>query len=268
MEHYCLALNYVYRLSETDPLPSSAQLLMFHLLHENYLRGNPDTLRLSDRELSFRTGLSKNTITDAKRILKNRGLINFKTDRDKPKKATTYTILFSETLGQKIVQKVGQKRLVCYTLNQTFCSNLPSTTLSLPTEQSNLKKTNSSSSGCARDEGGMSEKVESRENREAAAEMWRYYAGEELSSDYLRDELARLIDYHGRETVKVALQEFAKSKGERFGYFEKILQTVLKRKGGKNYVRKPTATCRQHDTPKPEICDGTNYDGNPDELPF
>ena len=86
--------------------------------------------------------------------------------------------------------------------------------------------------------------------REAAAELWRYYAGKELPSDYLRDELARLIDTHGRETVKVALQEYAKSNGERFSYFEKILQTVLKKKGGKKDERKPierapTATYRK-----------------------
>ena len=287
MDNYCHALNYVYRLFDTDPPPSSAQLVMLRLLHEYFLRGNSGAVRISDRELSFRTGLCKNTITDAKRILKNRGLIDFKTDRDKPKKATTYTILFSETLGQTLGQKVGQKRLVCYTLNQDFCPNTPPInnpnethcpttsispiTQSLPTEVN--KPTEKTSSSWRGREEGVGESGEKPEKREAAADLWRYYAGKELPSDYLRDELARLIDTHGRETVKVALQEFAKSNGERFSYFEKILQTVLKKKGGKKDERKPndrapTATYRKRDTSKPEVCDTDNYDGNPDKLPF
>ena len=125
MESYCDALSYIYELFKVNPPASSAQLVMLHLLHENYCLGNTGTVHISDREPGLRTRLSKQTITEAKRTLKNRGLIDFKTDRDKPHKATTYTILISEKVGQTVGQRVGQtlgqrvgqQSFVSYTLN-------------------------------------------------------------------------------------------------------------------------------------------------------
>ena len=109
MVYYCDALNCAYELFRIDPPAPSAQLVYFHLLHQNYCLGNPGTVQITDRELSLRTRLSKQSITEAKRILKNRGLIDFKTNRDKPHKATTYTLnFFSEMVGQQVGQRVGQ----------------------------------------------------------------------------------------------------------------------------------------------------------------
>lgn len=131
MESYCDALSYIYKLFRENPPTSSAQLVMLHLLHENYCLGNTGTVLISDRELGLRTRLSKQTITEAKRTLKNRGLIDFKTDRDKPHKATTYTILISEKVGQAVGQRVGQTlgqrvgqtSFISYTLNEAQSTN-------------------------------------------------------------------------------------------------------------------------------------------------
>lgn len=124
MVTYCDALNCAYELFRIDPPAPSAQLVYLHLLHQNYCLGNPGTVQISDRELSLRTRLNKQSITEAKRTLKNRGLIDFKTDRDKPHRATTYILnFFSETLGQGLGQKVGQT--LGQTLGQSPCLRSP-----------------------------------------------------------------------------------------------------------------------------------------------
>lgn len=109
MATYYDGLNYIYRLFADSPPPSSAQLVILHLLHENNRCKNTGTVQISDRELGLRTRLSKQTITDAKRTLKNLGLIDFKTDKDKPNKVTIYTLKFFFGLGQKVGQTLGQE---------------------------------------------------------------------------------------------------------------------------------------------------------------
>ena len=78
MATYYDALNDFYRLNEQERLVSSAQLVYLHLLHINNCHGNSGYIQVSDRELEYRTKLNKNTITTAKRILKNRNFIDFK----------------------------------------------------------------------------------------------------------------------------------------------------------------------------------------------
>lgn len=113
MRSYYDALDDFYKLNERQPLQSSAQLVYLHLLHVNERLGNMGTVRISDRELELRTRLSKQTITDVKRNLKNVGLIDFQTDRTRPAKGTTYLLKFFTDLagtvaGQKVGQQVGQ----------------------------------------------------------------------------------------------------------------------------------------------------------------
>ena len=109
MATYYDGLNYIYKWFEDESCSASAQLTVLHLLHENNRHGNTGTVQISDRELGHRTSLSKQTITEAKRTLKNRGLIDFKTDRSKPRQPTTYTLTFFNELGQNVGQSVGQK---------------------------------------------------------------------------------------------------------------------------------------------------------------
>ena len=68
-------LNAFFLENEIDPLPPSAQLLYLHLLHENNRLQNPCRFRMSEARLADMTGLSRQTIANAKRLLKNRGLV-------------------------------------------------------------------------------------------------------------------------------------------------------------------------------------------------
>ena len=111
MATYYDALNDFYKSNEQERLVSSAQLVYLHLLHINNCHGNSGYVQVSDRELEYRTKLNKNTITTAKRILKNRGLIDFKTNAKKPHEGTIYTLTFfvlGQALGQTTIQTAGQ----------------------------------------------------------------------------------------------------------------------------------------------------------------
>lgn len=105
MATYYDGLNNFHKLNEQNPLQSSAQLVYLHLLHLNNCLGNCGVIQISDRALGLRTSLNKNTVTEAKRQLKNRGLIDFKTDRNK---TTTYSLsFFSEKVGHEVGHEVG-----------------------------------------------------------------------------------------------------------------------------------------------------------------
>lgn len=122
MATYYDGLNDFHKLIELKRPPSSAQLLGLHLLHLNNRNGNSGSVQISDRELIFRTNLSKQTVTEAKRYLKNIGWLDFSTDKHK---GTTYTLtFFSEEVGHQLGHKVGHQlghkaghsSLVSYTL--------------------------------------------------------------------------------------------------------------------------------------------------------
>lgn len=76
---YFQALNYFFQFAQFRNLPASARLTYLAILHKwNGFRRAP-SFALSDRELSQLTGLGiGRTITQAKRLLKNVGLIDFK----------------------------------------------------------------------------------------------------------------------------------------------------------------------------------------------
>lgn len=124
MPSYYDALNDAYKLFELNPPASSTQLVYLHLLHLNNRLGNGGQVQISDRELSFRTKLSQDSITKAKRTLKNLGLIDFSSKHGKSKQVTVYTVTFFsekavqiavQRVGQKAVQIAGQSGLVPYT---------------------------------------------------------------------------------------------------------------------------------------------------------
>ena len=85
-------LNEAFAFFELNSLQSSAQLVHLHLLHLNNSYGNIGQFCISDNRLSLLTGLSKDTITKAKRILKNLGLIDFESDKKKPRLGTLYML--------------------------------------------------------------------------------------------------------------------------------------------------------------------------------
>lgn len=117
MVSYYDRLKDAFQLFEKKSPASSARLLGLYLLHLHNANMNCGTIQVTDRELANLTGLSKNTITESKRTLKNLGLIDFKTDKSTPAKMTTY--FFSETLGQGVGQTLGQTLgqagFVCHT---------------------------------------------------------------------------------------------------------------------------------------------------------
>lgn len=85
-------LNEFFRRIEVEPLTPSAQLVYLHILHENNRLQNPNRFRCTDTRLIGTTGLSANTITSAKRTLKNRGYLDFKTDKDARRAGTLYIL--------------------------------------------------------------------------------------------------------------------------------------------------------------------------------
>ena len=83
-------LNYAFEKFEKLKLPSSAQLLYLHILHIDNCLGRTGQVRCSDSTITVKTGLSPNTVTTAKRTLKNYGLLDFKTAKKNPRAGTLY----------------------------------------------------------------------------------------------------------------------------------------------------------------------------------
>ena len=73
-----------------SPMNAAAQLIYLHLLHR--IDQKRCEIEVTDRELMELTGLPKQVVTDAKRRLKSKGLIDFKTDRANPRAGTIYRL--------------------------------------------------------------------------------------------------------------------------------------------------------------------------------
>ena len=85
---YWQALNECF---DEGDVPAQAQLIGYKLLALFNRRMFPESLLLSDRELMSLTNIkSGQTIVDARRRLKNAGLIDFQTSKSKP---TRYQLL-------------------------------------------------------------------------------------------------------------------------------------------------------------------------------
>lgn len=92
MDSYYDRLNDFFRRAESEQLPAAQQLVMLHLLHINNRAGNLGHFTCTDERLIQLTGLKKFAITQAKRALKNRGLIDFTTSKAAPRTGTHYLI--------------------------------------------------------------------------------------------------------------------------------------------------------------------------------
>lgn len=124
MPTYYDALNDFHRRNATQPLHSAAQLLYLHLLHMNNCLGNRGQVKATDRQLEELLRVTRPTITQAKRQLKNAGLIDFESPKS-PRTGTLYRLpfftatdfsqnpkanaaIFSQSLSQNLSQSVSQ----------------------------------------------------------------------------------------------------------------------------------------------------------------
>ena len=99
-------LNYAFEKFAELALPSSAQLVYLHILHEDNCFGRTGQVSIADRSLLVKTGLSKSTLTDAKRRLKSCGLLDFKPNVKDPHNGTPYTLPNIE--GRAVGRAVGR----------------------------------------------------------------------------------------------------------------------------------------------------------------
>ncbi len=258
MATYYDGLNDFYKFNESRPLQSSAQLVYLHLLHENNRLGNSGTFQLSDRELEIRTSLSKNTITEAKRTLKNRGLIDFKTYRNNPNKGTTYTLLFfaevgqlvGQEVGQTLGQRVGQPSLVPYTAHA---------------KDLRLKTEENEDEARARElkEANKLKEVNARTCEMDVHELWEYETGFKLTGS-VAYELETLERTYGRESFHAALIKAVASKDSarlRFNYFKSILEG---KKGDKKLERERVDKNQRRNEREYEVPDYSNVPWNDD----
>lgn len=251
MATYYDALNDFHKLNEQEPLASSAQLLYLHLLHTNNRHGNSGHVQVSDRELGHRTRLSKQTITEAKRILKSAGLIDFTAEKGNPRAGTSYALtFFSEKVGQLVGQSVGQN--LGQTLGQKvgqssrYKSIFTNESLDKDLRQKKETKDITSTTTTARTR-DTSSNVTSSVDMDIH-EVWEYETGQPLRGS-VAFELERLAnaDFEGvREAIIAAVK--ANSKGTvSFNYFKAVYENAkgnptpkanpLSQKGGEKSER-------------------------------
>lgn len=218
MATYYDGLNAFFKLNEANPLASSAQLVYLHLLHINNREWNTGSIRVSDGELRTRTRLSKQTITEAKRILKNLGLIDFKTNRNKPREGTDYTLTFfaNQEVGHEVGQKVGQK--VGCKVGRTFIDlNSPKNI----TEEFKIKDINSDTRMRVNKEIDQLDEV---------ADYWdREIRGARLTMEHL-SWLKKLLEAHGATWVKEAMKVASDINDSPYGVSIALLKGVIERK--------------------------------------
>ena len=94
-ESYCEAM----KLDEMIELPQSALVIYLRILHIYRSSGHNGILFLSDNDLKRLTHFSQQTITDSKRLLKNKGFIDFQSVKGCP---TRYLIPLYYTLEHQL----------------------------------------------------------------------------------------------------------------------------------------------------------------------
>ena len=212
MANYFDGLNDFYKLNEQERLVSSAQLVYLHLLHINNRSGNGGYVQVSDRELETMTSLAKQSITRAKQTLKNRGLVDFKTERGKP---TTFTLKFfvvehqvGHPVGHLVGQNVGQSSRL---------SINPKPNTQNKTEETRIYNDN--------------DDARTRDTKEVddLLEYWDSELGGGRLSFEHQSEIATLAKRHGFEWVKAAMNEASDANGSRYGLNMRLFRGVVER---------------------------------------
>lgn len=165
----------------------------------------PENLPISDRELMRRTGIkSTRTIFEARRRLKNAGLIDFKVQKGKE---TVYRLcLAGETVGKQLVNS-------CQTPKENSYIRARAPNPCPPVSSS------SSARARASEPTGVDE----------LADFWTELQGGRLTFEHL-SELERLIDRHGVDWVKAAMREASDANGNRYGLSFKLFRAVVNRR--------------------------------------
>ena len=247
MATYYDGLKDFFEKNDFSPLASSAQLVYLHLLQLNNRHGNRGFVQISDRELERLTNLNKNTITKAKRTLKNCKLIDFHTEPDKPHRGTTYFLTFfrmgqsvgqtmGQSTGQSIIQSMGQS------VGQTL-SNTPILSMDkdLRLETEDLKKSTITTIACA-----------NSQELDNIIDYWEQSRFGKLDFE-LVSKLESYVKRYGFSEVKAAMDAAKASNGSSYGvsfaYFASVLENRNKPKnlpkGGEENARTGTIERRK-----------------------
>ena len=92
---YIDRLNYIFRYFVYNNIPPHAQLTCLHLLNVNNQLQWLEEFCITNNRLELLTGLSSKAINDAKRILKESGLWEITTDKNKRRQGSRYKFLLS-----------------------------------------------------------------------------------------------------------------------------------------------------------------------------
>lgn len=168
----------------------------------------PESLSISDRELMSRTNIkSTRTIVEARRRLKNAGLIDFDSRQGK---GTIYRLTMKQSGNSKETvskQLVNSEETVSVNPINACATPIPLTLIS-------------SSSARARE-------------IDEAQEHWKLKKGGRLSFEHL-SELQVLIDKYGLDWLKNRMTEASDANGNSYGLSMKFFRAFIKRylKGG------------------------------------
>lgn len=219
MATYYDGLKDFFKFNEQAPLKSSAQLVYLHLLQLNNRSGNSGRVQVSDRELEHLTSLNKNTVTDAKRTLKNLGLIDFKSNSSKPRQGTTYTLPVF-ILGQSVGQSIGQS--IIQTMGQSVGqpSEIPIIRAHEDLKTKDLKK-----------EKSICHLANARAREDELDNLLEYWEqdlkGGRLSIEH-QSEIRLWLEKNGYDWVKSAMKEASDANGRYLNF--KLLKGVVVRK--------------------------------------
>ena len=252
MDSYYDSLNDFFELNEREHLASSAQLVYLHLLHLNDRSGNGGVVQVSDRQLETMTGLAKQSVTRAKQILKNRGLIDFKTQKGKP---TDITLpLVGHPVGHLVGHLVGhpvghseanplnlmraQTRVPEAAPSPAPCPTPSPTPLTPPPPTPSPPAATTTTTGAGARESESDEatgSVSYTQNPEtpeliAVLDYWEEKLhGGRLTFEH-QSELEVYVNRYGLEWVKEAMRKAADGNDSPYGIRPKYLFTILKNK--------------------------------------
>lgn len=201
------------RFDEGD-MTAQTQLVGYKLFAIFNERMFPEWLPLTDRELQSRTNIrSGQTIVEARRQLKNAGLIDFKTAKNKP---TQYRL----TIPIKHESSTNQAPDKHESSTGQAPGFVPYTRVREDVKTLDLKTSSSSSSTGARDTSKL----------DTLLEYWeRDLRGGRLSFEQ-QGQIAAWLEQHGYEWLKAAMREASDANGNSHGLNFKLLRAVIDRK--------------------------------------
>lgn len=211
---------------------------LFAIFDENRF---PDSLPVSDRELQSRTGIkSGRTIVEARRRLKNAGLIEYET---LPGKTTCYRLTGKHLVSTK---EALSKHLVSTKEALTESSYIRARGPYTPNPNSLSDNTNAHAHAPV----NRNSEVAQTSDLDIAQDFWSdEIQGGRLTIEHL-SRLQGVIDRHGLEWLKAAMTEAGDANGSRYGTSPKLLFSVIDRKQNPKPKLKPIAGEQRAKQPK------------------